>query len=353
MPTLALDTILAPISGDDPCGVDLEYDPAFIALQQAAKGKLEQQIGSTIVPAEEPDWKAVQRLALELLARSKDLRTAAYLTRALLRTGGWSGFSQGLSLLRMLVDSFWTGVYPRLDPDDGNDPEIRVNVLKNIADGETVTGVRGLTLVSSRTLGRFSLKDLEIASGDWPAPATGSPPTMASLDGAALDCDLAILEETTAAVAACAQALTGLEASIGALAGASSGVNYGASLLPLVRKASIFLNAKLALRKPTSAGVDPSDATMDGGGDGGGQAAGNGAGRAVRSGMPGEITSREDVVRALERISAYYDKHEPSSPIPLFMARCKRLVMMSFIDIVRELVPDAVSQVEVLKGRTE
>jgi hypothetical protein len=35
------------------------------------------------------------------------------------------------------------------------------------------------------------------------------------------------------------------------------------------------------------------------------------------------------------------------------MARCKRLVMMSFIDIVRELVPDAVSQVEVLKGRTE
>jgi type VI secretion system protein ImpA len=171
MPTLALDLISAPIGGDDPCGVDLEYDAAFIQLQQAAKGKPEQQIGSTIVAAEEPDWKAVQRQALELLGRSKDLRTAAYLTRALLRTGGWSGFAQGLSVLRTLVDSFWAGIYPRLDPDDGNDPEIRVNVLKNIADTDTVAGVRGLTLVSSRTLGRFSLKDLEIARGDAPPPA--------------------------------------------------------------------------------------------------------------------------------------------------------------------------------------
>jgi type VI secretion system protein ImpA len=74
---------------------------------------------------------------------------------------------------------------------------------------------------------------------------------------------------------------------------------------------------------------------------------------ASRGGAPGEISSREDVVRALDKISAYYERHEPSSPIPLFMARCKRLVMMSFIDIVRELVPDAISQVEVLKGRTE
>ncbi len=47
---------------------------------------------------------------------------------------------------------------------------------------------------------------------------------------------------------------------------------------------------------------------------------------------------------------AYYARHEPSSPIPLFIERCKRLVTMGFKDIVKELVPDAVRQVEVLTG---
>ena len=67
----------------------------------------------------------------------------------------------------------------------------------------------------------------------------------------------------------------------------------------------------------------------------------------------GEIGSREDVLRALDRISAYYKDNEPSSPIPLFIERCRRLVTISFLDIMRDLVPDAVKQVEVLKGRTE
>jgi hypothetical protein len=37
----------------------------------------------------------------------------------------------------------------------------------------------------------------------------------------------------------------------------------------------------------------------------------------------------------------------------MFMQRCKKLVTMSFIDIVRDLVPEAVDKVETLKGRTE
>src|SRR5258708_29575342 len=121
MPTIALDTVLAPIAGNDPCGGDLEYDPAFAELERSAQGKSEQQIGSTIVPAEDPDWKSVQRQSTELLARSKDLRVALHLTRALLRTGGWAGFAQGLGVLRDFVDNQWAGLYPRLDPDAGND----------------------------------------------------------------------------------------------------------------------------------------------------------------------------------------------------------------------------------------
>jgi type VI secretion system protein ImpA len=59
------------------------------------------------------------------------------------------------------------------------------------------------------------------------------------------------------------------------------------------------------------------------------------------------------VVRALDNICAYYRRHEPSSPLPLLLERCKRLATMSFIEIVREMVPDGIPQVEIIAGKRE
>jgi type VI secretion system protein ImpA len=53
--------------------------------------------------------------------------------------------------------------------------------------------------------------------------------------------------------------------------------------------------------------------------------------------------SREDVVRALDAICAYYQQREPSSPVPFLLARVRRLTSMSFINIIAELAPDALS----------
>jgi type VI secretion system protein ImpA len=341
-----IEALLAPVSPADPCGANLEYkDPAFAELERAAQGKPEQQIGSTVVPAEEPDWKAVQRQATELLARTKDLRVAVHLVRALVRTTGWAGLAQGLGVLEQLITQYWDGVHPRLDPDDANDPTMRVNILTSLSDPSMLSAVRAIPLVASRTLGRFSVKDLEIASGDAPGSSNGAEaPTMTTIEGAVMDTDLPTLEATTAAIHASSRALSALEEAVAARVSASSTPNF-AALPSIVRKAETFLAAKLTQRSPGSvaalaAGDDASNGTA--------------AGAVASSGSrTGEITSRDDVIRALDKISAYYTRNEPSSPIPLFMERCKRMVMMSFVDIVRELVPDALSQVEVLKGRTE
>ena len=79
----------------------------------------------------------------------------------------------------------------------------------------------------------------------------------------------------------------------------------------------------------------------------------NGTGVGQRAALSGEITSRDDVVRALDKICDYYARHEPSSPLPLLLQRCKRLATMSFIEIVREMVPDGLSQVEMIAGKRE
>jgi type VI secretion system protein ImpA len=88
MKQIDISTLTEPLSADSPAGPDLEYDPAFVALEDAARTEPEQQFGDTIVAAEEPAWDRVRDLAVELLARSKDLRAALYLLQALVHGHG-------------------------------------------------------------------------------------------------------------------------------------------------------------------------------------------------------------------------------------------------------------------------
>ncbi len=344
-----LDTLLAPVSPDDQCGVDLEYDASFSEIDRLSQGKPEQQIGTTIVPAEEPDWKTLQKKTSEFLVRSKDLRVAAHLTRALLRNNGWSGLATGLSLLRGLVERYWDGVHPRLDPTDDNDPTMRVNVFTSFSDTPVLSAVRATPIVSSRAVGRFSLRDLEIASGDVPPPAAvdgaQSPPTMATIDGAAMDADLAGLDETAKSLAVCVESLKGLEEAIAARVDASAAASFG-KLPALLRKANTYVSGKLAQR--TAVAGSP-------GAGSDGEVATNGSNGSASAGRAfgGTINSREDVLKALDAICSYYARNEPSSPIPMFMERSKRLITMSFVDLIKELVPEGLSKVDLLRGQTE
>jgi predicted component of type VI protein secretion system len=65
----------------------------------------------------------------------------------------------------------------------------------------------------------------------------------------------------------------------------------------------------------------------------------------------GEIETRDDVVKQLERICAFYARHEPASPVPFLLKRAERLVKMDFISAVRELADKGLPQLEVLAGQ--
>ncbi len=75
-----------------------------------------------------------------------------------------------------------------------------------------------------------------------------------------------------------------------------------------------------------------------------------GGGDAAQGGARGEIDSREDVVRQLDRLCEYYRRHEPSSPVPMLLRRAKRLVSKDFMEIVRDLTPGGVAEAELLGG---
>lgn len=346
MPFVDLDSVLSAVSEAEPSGPDLGYDLAFGALERAAQGKPAQQIGNTVSAGTDPDWKAVQQQGIALLARTRDLRIAVYVARALLRNSGWAGFGEGLALVRGLIERYWdNGLHPRLDPDDDNDPTIRLSAIRELGGADALTMVRALPLVISPIFGPLTLRDVEIATGDMPAPEGKDPATMAAIEGSLNDCPIDALRTTEAGVRACRDALAGIDEATLAKLGYENAAGLE-RLVGLVRRAATLVGDTLARRSEvaeTAAAAGAAEPT----------ATANGAARSSGGGAMGEISSREEVIKALDKICAYYKRHEPSSPIPLFMERSKRLVMMNFVDIVNELVPDAAGQVAILKGRTE
>jgi type VI secretion system protein ImpA len=62
------------------------------------------------------------------------------------------------------------------------------------------------------------------------------------------------------------------------------------------------------------------------------------------------VTSRDEVVRQLDRLCEYYRRYEPSSPLPLLLQRAKRLVAKDFMEIIRDLTPSGLPEAESLRG---
>ena len=60
--------------------------------------------------------------------------------------------------------------------------------------------------------------------------------------------------------------------------------------------------------------------------------------------VPGEINSRDDVERALGQIIAFYERTEPSSPIPHLARRVQRMVHMDFMELMSEIAPSGMKE---------
>lgn len=100
----ALGTV--PIPGDAPAGQPARYEPEYEGMQ-AEIDKLRGLDGAV------PDWSLVVGNASLLLAtKAKDVLIASYLCAALRETRGWSGFADGLNVIKGLFTTFWEGLQP-------------------------------------------------------------------------------------------------------------------------------------------------------------------------------------------------------------------------------------------------
>lgn len=343
MSVLDVKSLLKAVDPEHPCGDNLEHDPAFADLEQSARGKPVRWDGKKEIPAEEPKWQEVKSKALNLLSRSKDLGAVTYLTQASVYIDGLVGLCDSLALLEGLLSQYWDDLHPQLDPSDNRDPTLRLNILVSLCDPQTMLkSIREAPLVVSRGYGQFSLRDIEIATGKIPVPAGHEGVPMSTIAAAFMDGDLDELQATARAISQSIQHAHTIESLLGERVGAEQVPDF-TPLASVLKNIHRILTEHLSHRVVETVSESMSEAVDE---------ATTSPAKPVPFSINGEIKSREDVVLILDRLCDYLNRHEPSSPVPLFLKGAKRLMSKSFIEVIRDLGPDGLAQIEKISGMT-
>ena len=328
-----VDSWLQPLEGNA-CGDDLEYDPAFLELDQAAAGKPETQVA----PAEPPQWPQVLELAEGLQGRTRDLRVALMWGRAELNIEGLEALAPTLRLIHGLLDRFWDEVHPRNDPDDG-DTFARLSVLGTLDKLDGFLGdVRQVPVLNDRRLGGLRIREIEIGLDRLAPRPDESARTTAQVQGL-----LADLPELADRLRACQVE------SLAAIKELQRVMNdrFGMELAVDLRSLRGMVDA-LKLVLPEVAG--DASSVGDGSAESDQQDGGAAPAAARRGGGFQSVESRADAIKAIQLICAYLERSEPTNPAQLLLRRAESLIDKSFLQLVRDLAPDAVGEVARIMG---
>jgi type VI secretion system protein ImpA len=326
--------LLQPITPDQPCGESLE-DTEMLASFDSFRlfgqsrpldAPAEPDEKRIPKPQESPEWAAIRDKAVEALAKSKDLRLLAYLGTAVLRTDGLPAFSETLRVASQWLEQYWTQTYPLVD----EDAVVRRNALNCFADPMAVIdALRRLPLVRSRQHGSFSLRDVDIATHQMPPGANDTPADEQQIHAAFASMPLPDLSQLLESVVSAIGSLNKIDSLMREAAGSEAMPGFEPVAAQLTRTTQV-LRAEIA--------VHP-DRTAD---DAGSENVSGVDAEGVS--VPGAVKSRQDAIRALDAVATFFKRTEPSSPVPMFLERAKRLVAKDFLEVLADIAPEAVAQ---------
>ena len=323
-----IEKFLQPLTAEQPCGVSLE-DTQLLASFDAFR-----IFGQSTPLANEVDWREIKTRSLEALGQSKDLRLLVHLGAAELRLEGPGAYFDALAIADRWLKDFWAQVYPAVD----EDAILRRNALNGFADGmAALDALRRAPLVANRQLGICSVRDCEIAAGRM-TPAENEPAGLnqgqiRAIFTSAPPQEILALDS---GLGRASDAVKGISESMSANGGGSEAVPDFAPLAALLAKMRLAVKPYL-----------PVEATPAAGAEAGGEGAPAGGG-----GL-GTIRTRDDAIRVLDTVATFFRASEPSSPVPLFIERAKRLVAKDFLEVLADLAPDALSEAKRVSGIKE
>ena len=326
-----------PVSVDAPCGIDLE-DTQLLASFDAFR-----VFGSDTSVRPDIDWPGVRTQALKALAQSRDLRLLTHLAAATLRVEGIKAFCVVLTVADCWLTRCWDLVFPRVQ----DDALLRKNALNCLADPMAIVApLRRSPIISQRQFGTFTLRDVELASGQLEATDTDrNAPGAAQIEAALAAAPLEELSILVGELGAAGVALDNMVANMQHHAGPQSAPEFTALAKPLARIRKVLTEHLAAREAGPQALLSAGEADIFSGADGA-------AGDEVSVAADGVeiIKSRQEAIRAIDAAVLFFRRYEPSSPVPLLLERARRLVSKSFMEVLEDIAPEGVPQAKVVGG---
>jgi len=352
-----LDALLAPIPGDAPQGTDLRENfsaqsPYFRLRDSRSEARDAEKAadrGDQDPRDPVPLWRSVRDLGLKSITDvSKDLEVAAWATEALLRLDGLRGLTAGSLLMKGLAEQYWDALFPL--PDD-------YGVETRVAP---VTGLNGRDGAGSLIQPLYKLPLFIRADGaplalyQWQQSSQLNTLDAARrkqrLDAGAVP--LEDLEKEARAVRpavfaqlrqhareardAWQQMASVLDERAGADGPSTSQVRD--LLGEIIDLANRFAPPDAVASVPETPGESPGSAEAS-------------AGPAV-AGTPnrGPLMNRDDALRALGEIAAWFRRTEPHSPMAYTLEEAIRRGRLTWPELLAELVEDPASRNAILNS---
>lgn len=314
-----LDNLIKPVSVESPCGEDLYYEQSYNSILDADIEYITGDSSAGMFDSDKEDgdsggdWGSISRRAIEYFSLTKHLGLVYYLTAGEVNTQGLLGLRDGFILYRILLTSFWDNIHPL--PDDG-DLDDRMDEIEMINDSTICSSLLNVTVAEGR-LGKVSFRNVIESKSSRPelidkvtdAVNISLQRDAQHFDKIALEISEIEKEMKTFTEGVWTKYFTDKDVDLESLKGTIKELKKALQLIELGEVAEVESN----MNESENAVANLQSAPIQ-----------------------GEIQSREDVKNTIDKIIRFYSKNEPTSPVPGLLKRAKRMVVMDFMEIVKE-----------------
>ena len=357
--TIDLAALLTPLAEGDGAGIDMRTDYTPKAPYQLLRGaRGEARALERLLDGGDPNadpvtigqhWREVKKIATSILeTKSKDFEVASWLTEAVVRQDGLAGVEAGGLLIKGIAETFWDKAFPSLEEPEGM--EDRASPVGGLAgEGADGTLMQPLRRTPLFKRGDGSMCDLflykraeEVAAiVDAERKAKRLKEGVPDLDVLQREgrADGAFLRSVGLAAMAARESWVAMDE---ALTDPFKGNAPSARNVTLLLDEVIDIAVKIVgpLRAAVADVVEDDAASGDGDAGGGNMAEGGGMAAGGGGSGPRPMRTREDAIKQIEEIAAWFKKTEPHSPVAYTLEDTARRARLPLDELLAEVLTE-------------
>ena len=314
---------LHPVDPAQPCGPNLDYDPAHVLLMARLSRRVDAQYGAFVDTPGARDWSGIAQDCESLLRRTRDISVLIGWCRARFALARAPGLKTALGSIRAVLERWPDDVHPQLHFDAVPEPTVRANAIAALADPDGLLGEIGDLVVIAGTATRLTVRDIERALTKSKQPDAALPEVVAQqLQAARADrqgeaaIQIRALGESAAharAIDAWSRAQLGDEApSLARLLRLLAPFEPVQDGSPSMEKAVKFPKTFLEKTQPARVQTDP--------------------------------LARHDAAARIRTAREWFEMHEPSSPVAVLLKQAERMVGQRFVQVADAIPLDLLRQ---------